>query len=863
MRILDVIMENNNPLSFLNTSIGAASSVNERNADGGQTMYIKQQLARHKLVTAIRNGQFVLGNMAWTVPIDQTWTPQLNQAITAWKRSINLQMTGNERGPLDVNPTAPGITRADIQFLVNTQLGSDGLIDAAQDGGARYTPGDQPGSAAGFTYTPGVIPGTRQQVEADPTTQTLYNAVGESAWYRIAAEIVEDQQSTDTQSWLATTPATERHNRIKSQKIQTFDRNRTAQVSGQWLSNIATQARRAMATYADGTQQAIDVTSVLGPSPLAPDIFDYYAEMATKLWQKDRQNNAQARQDAQTATQSPVSGVVLDEATLRAMAAQLNSAFRNDLAAAVLPGGRTFFNDVEAIQSILSRLRTAADFDNLSQIYAQLHNNEILHERLWEELEKDDYMNVVVPKLLAIRRIAPRIIHTSINFGDAEEIRVEYNGKRYRVQQATGPSGQPVIEGYNRPNDYNAIIIDEILRAAVSASGGALPDFDTPVSDQAKAEAQIAFINTIQNTYPEMVPFYVKAEPFSNASVDIGGARLRSIIDNTARMGGDQAAMAIYITQEIVSDRDWLIGTDDTDPAANIRFDERYMPEGIRGRDFPAVSADDDVELNANEEEIFENLKSPQAGVVRAAVDALLQSDDPEQMWENIYREAAPGLWLDKANNMGNGRTSIEEFLTGRDDGTPIVRIARSIGLPIAAPRVAAEMFYDAGRGKTFGTDEETIDALIAQIRNRYDYELIDERYRQLPKVDDSLIDDLASEQFQGIWGGGWYGRLAEIIGDDRRLELLRAELDRRVIDALEDVERSPGSDTIEDLRRVMRRAEITQDQMSIILERLQDIAEGMTESPAKLLVTNLINELSGDESPSQSTPEIPDYFSP
>ena len=856
MRILDVIMENNNPLSFLNTSIGAASSVNQRNADGGMTMYIKQQLSRHKLVTAIRNGQRVLGNMAWIGPIDQTWTAQLNQAITAWKRSINLQMTGNERGPLDVNPTAPGITRADIQFLVNTELGSDGLIDTAQDGGPRYTPGDQPGSAAGFTYTPGVIPGTRQQVEADQTTQTLYNAVGESAWYRIAAEIVEDQQSTDTQSWLATTPATERHNRIKSQKIQTFDRNRTAQVSGQWLSNIATQARRAMATYADGSQQAIDVTSVLG-NPLAPDIFDYYAEMATKLWQKDRQNNAQARQDAQTATQSPVSGVVVDEASLRAMAAQLNSAFRNDLAAAVLPGGRTFFNDVEAIQSILSRLRTAADFDNLSQIYAQLHNNEILHERLWEELEKDDYMNVVVPKLLAIRRIAPRIIHTSINFGDAEEIRVEYNGKRYRVRQDTGPGGQPIIQGYNGPNDYNAIIIDEILRAAVSASGGALPDFDTPVSDEAKAEAQIAFINTIQNTYPEMVPFYVKAEPFSNASVDIGGARLRSIIDNTARMGGDQAAMASYITQEIISDRDWLIGTDDTDPAANIRFDERYMPEGIRGRDFPAVSADDDVELNANEEEIFENLKSPQAGVVRAAVDALLQSDDPAQMWENIYREAAPRLWLDEAANMGNGQRDVEEFLTGRDPGTNIIRLARSIGLSIAAPRVCAKMFYDAGRGR-LGTDKETIDALIAQIRNRYDYEMIDERYRQVGG-DDSLIDDLASEQFQGLWGGGWYARLAAIIGDEDRLELIRAELPRRVMDALQNVERALSSDTIEDLRRAIGREDLTEDQMSLVVERLQNTVEGMAESAERLLLINYIGELES----AQSTPEIPDYFSP
>jgi hypothetical protein len=839
MRILDVITENQTPLSVLNTIGSRVNNINARNHQPNQVTWIKQNLARHRLVTGYRNGIPVPGNMAWTGPIDAQWTPTLDAAIVAWKTSINIQVSGNTNGPLEVNAASPGIVKQDLQYLETTELGRTGLIRAGQDGTPARANINSGGLLDGQTYQPGFIP---YGVDHVKNTFTLAEAVGFSAWFRIAWEYLETKNSTDSESWSATQGPDEAGRLATISMNNAFYRDLTATPSA-WLTNVGREIspRTLNVTYADGSTEPFIMPS---PNPKLDKIYEYYTNMAKRLWEKDRQNDAQARQTADTVAQSPVSGVVLDESSLRAMAAQLNNAFKNDLVA-IIPGGRPFSNDVEAIQSILSGLRTATDFNNLSQIYSQLYNGEILHERLWEELEKGDYMDIVVPKLLAIRRIAPRIIHTSINFGDGDSVETEYNGETYEVQSAIGPNGQPVIEGYNGPNDYNVIIIDEILRAAVASSGGTLPDFDTPVDDAARTEAQLAFINTIQNTYPEMVPFYIHGEPFSNASVNIGGARLRGIIEDAARMGGEQIAMTSYITQEIISDRDWLIGTDDTDPAANIRFDERYLPEGIRGRDFPAVSADDDVVLNANEEEIYENLRSPQASVVQAAVDALLQSDEPAQMWENIYRESAPGLWLDEATNMGNGERSIEEFLNGRDDGTLIVRIAREIGLPVAAPRVCAKMFNDAIKGA--GTTEETIDALIAQIQNRYGYELIDERYRQLPGVDDSLIDDLASEQVQGMWGGGWYGQLAAIIGDEGRLELIRAELPRRVMDALQDVERSPSNDTIEALRRAISREDLTEDHMSLVVERLQNMAEDMDESPEQILISNFVNELTGE----------------
>ena len=860
MRVLDIITENQNPLTNLTTTMGAASSINRLNARPNQVTYIKQQLARHRLVTAYNpsTGQRTLGNMAWAGPIDQQWTPELDRAITAWKRSINLQVSGTERRPLDVNPNAPGIIRQDLQYLTGTELGSDGLLDVAGSGNLATAAPSNPGQLSGMTYSE-TIPGTREQVADDDITQTLYDAVGWSAWYRISAEIEESRNSRGGESWLANTPPEQKGQAILNRMNRTFDRNRTALVSGQWLSNVKRGAGNAVATYADGTTQPIDPTasgSGLSPSPTAVELFDYFSNMALKLWEKDRQNSAEARQTSADVAARPVSTTTLDDVTLRTMATQLVEAFRNRLRG-LLPGGRGFYNDVEAIQTILGQLRTATDFDNLSNIYTEVSGGMILHEALYEELERDDYMQIVVPKLLAIRRISPRILYTNINFGDADEISVEYNGRTYKIQQQVGSNGEPVIQGYDRPNDYNVIIIDSILRAGIEVSGGNMPDFDTPADDEAVSEAQLAFINNIQITYPEMVPFYVRAEPFDGASVNIGGARLRGIIEDAARMGGNQAAMSSFIVQEILNDRTWLIGDENTEPAASIRFDERYATEGLANRDFPVVSADDDVELNASEEEIFEDLKSTQESVVRQAVDTLLQSDDPAQMWENIYREAAPGLWLDEAANMGNGQRDVKEFLTGRDPGTNIIRIARGINsLAIAAPRVCAKMFYDAGRGR-LGTDEETIDALIAQIRDRYDYEMIDERYRQVGG-DDSLIDDLASEQFQGLWGGGWYGALAAKIGDNRRLELIRAGLPRRVMDTLQDVERSPNNDTIQNLRRAIGREDLTEDQMSLIVERLQDTVSDMEESAERLLLINFIGELTGDTESAQSTPEIP-----
>lgn len=846
MRVLDIITESLTALDTLRVGTGATNPFSRRNHRGAQVAAIKTELQRHVLVTSYNRatGQRTLGGRAWTGPIDEEWNDELDSAIRAWKLSINLQISGTPNSPLS-NVGSPVISLQDLDYLQQTELGSDGLLDRGPNGRLSRRTTTSGGPLEGETYRIGHIEEPREVVEETPDTPTLVRAVGFSAWYRIASEIAENKFSTDGESWLATTPQRERGVTTTRIMQQAFY-NDQLPMAAQWLTNVSRAAGRTVATYADGTTEPIAYPN--SNNPFIPDIYDYYTNMARKLWEKDNQVNAQRQAERDTVAANPVTAETIDDTSLRALASQLKAAFENQLTA-LLPGGRSFDNDVDAIRDAIGRLNTAVDFDNLSSVYSEVADGEILHERLYEELSREEYRDIVLSKLLQIRRVAPRILFASINFGDQEYVQVRYDNTNYRVQKERGPNNEIVISNYDGENDYNAIVIDDILRLAVEQSGGTLPDFDTPVPEEQLNEVKLHFINTIQATYPEMVAFYVHAEPFSNASVDLGGMRLRGILDDAARLGTDEVFIRTYITEEIRDDRDWLIGTDTQEPAANIRFDERYLPEGIRDRDMPVVSADAEVELNANEEEIFENLKSTQPSVVRDAVDALLQSDDPEQMWENIYRRAArEGLFLDESENLGDGRQDVEAFLNqSTNSNSPLIRIATTVGLALAAPMVIARMFYDAGRNRR-GTDEDTIDRLIAQIRNRYDYELIDERYRTLS--DDSLIDDLASEQVQGLWGGGWYAQLAEVIGDERRLDLIRVELDRDIMDALENVERVPSEENVQAFSRLVsnnRQFKNNADQLEIVIDRVREIIDDLgdaTESSAGLLLTNLLTEL-------------------
>ena len=842
MRVLDIITESVHPLQTLRTGTGPTNPLSQFNYRDNQVTALKQELARHVLVTGVdpRTGQQTLGGKAWTGPIDAEWTPALNNAISAWKRSINYQLSGTPDSPLQ-NIGNPTISYNDLDELLTTKLGNNGLLMVQSNGNLERRSVPAAGAAAGETYRIGHIVGTVDNVT---DINSMLEQAGFSVWFRIAAEILESRRSRPGESWLKTTPRAERSQAITT-KLDAFYRNRNT-FPDNWVTEVNRAAQNASAVYADNTTQSIAYKEKIAPT--AKELFTYYTDMAKRLWEKDQAQNRDEQETADEVNANPVNAVTLDNNELRTMAAQLNNAFKNNLTA-ILPGGRSFYNDIEAIEYIISRLRTATDFDNFSTVYAEVNGGNVLHEELYKELDEEDYQRIVEGRLLAIRRIAPKILHSNINFGDAEEIRVRYNNKNYDIQREKDSNNNPVIQGYE--NDYNVIIIDDILRLGVEQSGGTVPDLNTPPDDESINAAQLFFINTIQQTYPEMVAFYVRAEPFDGASADLGGMRMRGIIQNAARMGNDEVSVRSFITNEIANDREWLVGTSDgsVEPAANIRFDERYQSEGLSNREFESVSADAEVSLNANEEEIYENLKSPQEAVRKQAIDDLLQNNNREKMWENIYRRAASsGEYFDDSQTLGGGEEVIKGFLINNtDDNSLILRVVRELGAPLAAPYVTAKLFDNAIRaGLLGGTDEDTIDLLIAQIKDRNDYELIDERYVKLPKTDDSLIDDLAGEQFAGIFGYGWYGKLAEIIGDDRRLDMIRVELNREIRDAVEDVERSATQETIDNLKRRINNREFrsNKDQLDLVIDRLSEVVDDLNSSADQQPIAVAVNEI-------------------
>lgn len=823
MRVLDIITENVSPLQTGRIGTQNLRPISQNNHMPNQVVMIKQALKRHRLIVSRNASGRQEGGMAWTGDETEDWSPALNEAIRNWKRSINLQVPPHrENSPLEIsNP--PTLKDIDIEYLEQRRLDSRGLLV----GDNARQPVVTRGPLEGLTYER-EIPGTRDDAI---DTSSLLNAVGHSAWWRICTEILDYNNSSDGVSWLDTTDSQEVGAETRNLFLRVYNQNNMPFASEAWLTDFNRIAGRAMATYLDGSQQPIAYAEEVAPD--TAEIFDYYADMAEKLWEKDRAKEQERDRQRDTGESfATTTTATLSDAELRTIANNLNDAMENKTLA-VLPGGRGFFNDKEAIQVLLARLGSAKDWDDLSNIYESLFS-EKLHERLYEELDKPDYLSIVTSRLIGLRRCAPSILHASINFAQEENIQTDYEGKTYKILKEMPIGGDHAIENYN---GYDAIVIDGIYRAAVQSTGGMLPDFDAAPADEKIDEARLVFINTINTTYPEMVAFYVRAQPFDQASVDLGGARLNTIIEDAARLITSPDEARRFITDQVKADRAFLTGEDGGEPAANIYFDEKYRGEGLADREFERLSADAEVELNGGEETFQDRLLSSDAQEVRAAVDELLQEQDAEQMYVNIYRDtAASGKFLDMAENMGDGENDVKEFvLSSTNSNSPLLRIATTIGLAKAAPAVMAELFHDAiTAGLIAGTDEDLMDGLVAQLKTREDYELVDERYRNAPvNAGDSLIDDVAGEQLSSQFGYGWYGQLARLIGDEARVEALRVELEPDMIDAIQDVEANPTMDHINKLQSKLdsRNFRSNEDQLELVIDRLTAALEDFQDT--------------------------------
>ena len=132
-----------------------------------------------------------------------------------------------------------------------------------------------------------------------------------------------------------------------------------------------------------------------------------------------------------------------------------------------------------------------------------------------------------------------------------------------------------------------------------------------------------------------------------------------------------------------------------------------------------------------------------------------------------------------------------------------------------------AVLFHDSMNPNWFGwgTADETLDALVSQIRSKDDYLQINERYKA--KYGGDLIDDIDSENIDGPWSeDDNIEKLKSIIGMDSDLTL--SGNTTSVQRALEQMREEPTPDNIENLKQYINDTHF--DDMELIVYTLDYI---------------------------------------
>lgn len=800
MKLLDILTE----AGGLDAIIGTTSRLNAQSGNPQQIQELKTQLSRHTLVTNLdANGELVLGNRAWVGPVDSEWTLALSDAITAWKRSVNFQLEKAGRSDT-LNTAGPGVISGnDLKYLSQTALTPQGLLRVAS-APRRATPQAPPFEGQKYSRQLG-----QESSAGINTIRDMVNAIGWSGWYRLSWALSDIKGASEDKS--------SRNEAAKRFILDVYSyMNETSPLP--WIDNFN------KSTYTLGNQdRVINGVNLKIDVRLTPtQIYEKLAPVLLKLWEGDAQEEAE-RNEVTAAAGRGEAVVAGDDITQ--IARNLHTA---------MFGGTGIGTDEQAINEELKKLRSSGDWNNLVSKYSEMFEGRTLHVDLYDELKQspEDYANYVTANLVRLNVINHLLLHSMINFGSAESVAVSLDSTSYQVNRER-ENNKVVIDGYD---EFDDIVIDQILKAALESQGTAVPEnltVETTTDD--KQTAGGAFIAAVEEQYPEMVTWYTYQEPFKtpdNKYPDIGGMRLKGIVDQAAQLvavGTSTVALNSFILEEIRKDREWLVGTGENNPGvANIKFDDKYGSEGgATGRYFPETSDDDLVELDADEQELVDALISEQDPLIRQAISVILDNGNSESFYIKLYQGAAPQHYLDK--QLGKDDTVKEYVLNRADDDSHLMRLINVLGVPVSAPRTMAELFKEASEWSLWEgpTDDKLLTALIDLIRNKSDYNLVDARYRALPKASgQSLLEDMGNEQWIQRWGDTYYNRLARKIGDSD-IALVSAETSSRLRSAMDDISETLDESTVDALETAIgREGTIPFKKVNPILDALDEIVE-------------------------------------
>lgn len=760
MKLKELIFEDaiNN---FLNAGVGN----NYIGPDSGESeaiSQIQQLLSRHSLAIGDRpaTGWWNNSQKAWTGPINGEWTPQLTDAVTQWQQSINNQVGRN------VLLTNGIIERRDIEYLRDTPILQNPpeaagflRLRAPADFRDRLRRSNRRRNSNAFS---GRL--------ANPNPTELVNmrdvveAIGRDGWIGVITPIIQEK----FRGVEVTQQMMERVTRERERLLQNiFSNLNQTGYPNNWLNRFRYQVLDGVplgitSPTIGGEEVRIyppaEVTNLNGPN-LFLALFDHFAGIATYQLEHGAEIEIEREQERaeDTAARRQNDVVNLNDDELTALANALHSAFNNELIAGLLPGGRRFSNDLEQIEFVLSRLRNARDWDALEEQYNNSFDED-LSQRLVDELSDDEYDRIVRVRLGSIRRINPRAMHRAINFADNESITVNVDNTEYTILQNYIGS-RPEIT----PEVQDVILEDTILRTAIQETDGQVPDLFRDFSRSEMRQATETFISVIQNTYPEMVPFYTHQTPFDQAP-DVGYPRMRAIIENIAlalSQGSEPEDLNQFVMEEILNDRIWLVGeNEDDEGAANIHFDRQYEDEGLGGRQW--TETPENVELEDDDIDIIERLASGEEDIIVNAIRDLMEKSNPQNYYTNTiypgYNQRI-GTYIDLDEN-AIGENTVENIVNGQGpDDSAIGMLSREFGIVYAAPIKIIGLIQ-----KTFefgfttgGTDEETLQNILNFIDSPEKYRYVNRYYKSRHGIDlsdalrleDDILDGLDLTQFE------------------------------------------------------------------------------------------------------------------
>ena len=811
MKLNEFIVEN--VLLTTNTAAGPrfVRGGNEGTPEDNVALLIKQGLVKHTIVTGPRqaNGLFPTAGPGWSGVMDNTWDLALDNAIKTWKRSINIQV-GNDR---ELNDKQADIGQKEVRYLIRTELFPQGAAGGSQGGLLKIgndgtSAGNQDGAAmwAGREVDFGHVIDT--PVENVTNTRQLLQAIGFSGWFFILQELVNKRDESISTGQTDNARHAEL-NRMVSYLTVKSDRSPGEWVQTTWKSDVVQRISDGLtATLANGEEMPFTPGGSMrfgSATQEAQHLYQFFKPLASGLIAKFKQQ----RDEAKAAENAPnvVNEPTLSESSTNAWIVAMNEAFKNSIGAALIPRGRTFGYDREKISELMNQLNTAGDWDQVDRAYNIRFED--LSTQLADELGEEDYQAIVVRRLTMLRRINPKLLYASIVWGeDTESIDVSVEDGDYKVLKQLDSTGLPVVnKGTTAVIDV--LVIDEALKAAIETSGGTVPDLNVEATEENNAMAGAILVTVISDRVPEMTAFYTMQDPFSDSPAkSIGPRRLLGIMQGAAILvanGSTEESAAQWIHGQVMDDRLWLIGDESRDiPAAgNVHFDERYRDESEQNDGFGDGSPLGDVENTDEEKDLINRLFSPdaRAGAI-TEISQITPNDEQQRVYDRVYigYKEEHGKYLDDdiTDTEQLGKLVLAENPNIPDGFDSIIG---SIGVAYAAPYLMGKLFKESFEPGWFGlggTNEELLNALIAQIRNRQDYLQVNALY------DGDLMDDVDAED--SSWKlnnrGPQITALKNAIGEN--IEADEIGLQPVVTRALEKMQGDPSVDNIEDFRKII-----------------------------------------------------------